>query len=161
MFASLKGDEGEAQTYVEGVREALEETSLEHYVTGAAAVNHDFQETSEKDLKRAEVLTAGLVLLLLLFTFRTVVAALVPLLLGAAAVVSATAVLYLIGSLAGHVDLRPQHRVDDRPRPRDRLLVDRRQPLPRGVSEAQGPAGWRRRSRWRPPAARSSTRASP
>jgi uncharacterized membrane protein YdfJ with MMPL/SSD domain len=100
VFASLKGDEGEAQTYVEGVREALEETSLEHYVTGAAAVNHDFQETSEKDLKRAEVLTAGLVLLLLLFTFRTLVAALVPLVLGAAAVVSATAVLYLIGSLA-------------------------------------------------------------
>ena len=100
VFASLKGDEGEAQTYVEGVREALEETSLEHYVTGAAAVNHDFQETSEKDLKRAEVLTAGLVLLLLLFTFRTVVAAVVPLLLGAAAVISATAVLYLIGSLA-------------------------------------------------------------
>ena len=71
VFASLKGDEGEAQTYVEGVREALDETTLEHYVTGAAAVNHDFQETSEKDLKRAEVLTAGLVLLLLLLTFRT------------------------------------------------------------------------------------------
>ncbi len=100
MFASLKGDEGETQTYVEGVREALDETTLEHYVTGAAAVNHDFQDTSEKDLKRAEVLTAGLVLLLLLLTFRTVVSALVPLILGAAAVVSATAILYLIGTLA-------------------------------------------------------------
>ena len=100
MFASLKGDEGEAQTYVEGVREALDETDLEHYVTGAAAVNHDFQATSEKDLKRSEVLTAGLVLLLLLLTFRTVVSALVPLILGAAAVVTATAVIYVIGTQA-------------------------------------------------------------
>ena len=38
-----------------------------------------------------------------------------------------------------HLDLRSQHRVDDRPRPCHRLLVDRRQPLSRGVSEAQGP----------------------
>jgi len=100
MFASLQGDEGETQTYVEGVREALDETKLEHYVTGAAAVNHDFQATSEEDLKRAEVLTAGLVLLLLLLTFRTVVSAVVPLVLGAAAVVSATAVIYGIGTQA-------------------------------------------------------------
>lgn len=100
MFASLKGDEGETQTYVEGVRKALEGVELEHYVTGAAAVNHDFQATSEEDLKRSEVLTAGLVLLLLLLTFRTVVSALVPLVLGAAAVVSATAVIYVIGTQA-------------------------------------------------------------
>ena len=100
MFASLQGDEGETQTYVEGVREALDDTKLEHYVTGAAAVNHDFQATSEEDLKRAEVLTAGLVLLLLLLTFRTVVSAVVPLVLGAAAVVSATAVIYGIGTQA-------------------------------------------------------------
>jgi uncharacterized membrane protein YdfJ with MMPL/SSD domain len=100
MFASLKGDEGETQTYVEGVREALDGLELEHYVTGAAAVNHDFQATSEEDLKRSEVLTAGLVLLLLLLTFRTVVSAFVPLVLGGAAVVSATAVIYVIGTQA-------------------------------------------------------------
>lgn len=100
MFASLKGDEGETQTYVEGVREALDETTLEHYVTGSAAVNHDFQATSEKDLKRSEALTAGLVLLLLLLTFRTIVSAFVPLVLGAAAVVSATAIIYAIGTQA-------------------------------------------------------------
>ena len=98
MFASLKGDEGETQTYVDGVRKALDGVELEHYVTGTPAVNHDFQETSEEDLRRSEALTAGLVLLLLLLTFRTVVSAAVPLLLGAAAVVAATAVIYLIGT---------------------------------------------------------------
>src|SRR6266545_2526810 len=97
MFASLKGDEGEAQTHVEGVRDALDGVKIEHYVTGPAAVNHDFQTTSEDDLKRAEVFTFALVLLLLLLTFRTVVSAVVPLILGIAAVVTATAVIYVIG----------------------------------------------------------------
>ena len=161
MFASLKGDEGETQTYVEGVREALEETSLEHYVTGAAAVNHDFQETSEKDLKRAEVLTAGLVLLLLLFTFRTVVAAVVPLLLGAAAVISATAVLYLIGTLADTsiFALNIASMIGLGLAIDFSLIVVSR--FREELAKHQRPRGWRRRSRWRPPAARSSTRASP
>ena len=73
MFASLKGNESETQTYVKGVRDALGGMTLEHYVTGPAAINHDFQATSEKDLKRAEVFTFALVLILLLVTFRTVV----------------------------------------------------------------------------------------
>jgi uncharacterized membrane protein YdfJ with MMPL/SSD domain len=98
MFASLKGGESETQTYVKGVRDALAGVTIEHYVTGPAAVNHDLQARSEKDLKRAEVFTFALVLILLLLTFRTVVSAFVPLILGAAAVVVATAVIYVIGS---------------------------------------------------------------
>ena len=97
MFASLKGNEGETQTYVQGVQDALAGATLEHYVTGPAAVNHDFQATSEKDLKRSEVFTFALVLILLLLTFRTLVSAVVPLVLGGAAVVSATGIIYLIG----------------------------------------------------------------
>ena len=98
MFASLKGDEGEAQTHVKGVRKALDDVKLEHYVTGSAAVNHDFQKISEEDLRRAEVLTFALVLILLLVTFRTIVSATMPLILGAVAVVTATAAIYAIGS---------------------------------------------------------------
>ena len=64
-------------------------------MTGSPAVNSDFQTTSEEDLKRAEVLTFALVLILLLVTFRTVVSAVVPLILGAAAVVTATAAIYV------------------------------------------------------------------
>lgn len=98
MFASLKGNEGETQTYVQGVRDAVSDgATIEHYVTGPAAINHDFQATSEKDLKRSEVFTFALVLILLLLTFRTVVSALIPLVLGGAAVVTATGVIYLIG----------------------------------------------------------------
>lgn len=97
MFASLKGDESETQTHVQGVRDAVGGMTLEHYVTGPAAINHDFQATSEKDLKRSEVFTFALVLILLLVTFRTVVSAFIPLILAAGAVVVATALIYLIG----------------------------------------------------------------
>ena len=99
MFVSLKGDEGETQTYVEGVRTALKDITIEHYVTGPPAINHDFQATSEKDLRRAEMVTIPLVLLLLLLTFRTIISAAVPLVLGGAAVVLATAAIYFIGNL--------------------------------------------------------------
>ena len=97
VFASMKGDEGTTQTYVDGVRDAVKGTSLEHYVTGQAAVNHDFSETSDHDLRRAEVLTFTLVLILLLITFRTVVSAFLPLLLGGAAVATGTALIYAVG----------------------------------------------------------------
>src|SRR5581483_1686706 len=98
VFVSLKGNESQTQTYISGVRNAIGPVTLTHYVTGEAAVNHDFQSTSEKDLRRAEVLTFTLVLILLLVTFGTVMAAVLPLLLGAAAVATASAAIYAIGS---------------------------------------------------------------
>ena len=70
------------------------------YVTGEAAVeDHDFSTTSDyRDLRRAEVITFSLVLVLLLLTFGTVVSAILPLLLaGAAVVVGGNALIYLIG----------------------------------------------------------------
>lgn len=99
MLAALKGDQGETQTYVDGVRHSLDGVTLEHYVTGNPAILRDFTKTSDKDLRRAEMFTFALVLLLLLLAFRTVVSAAVPLVLGAAAVVAATAVIYVIGSV--------------------------------------------------------------
>ena len=137
VFASMKGNEGTTQEYIKGVRKAVKGTTLEHYVTGEAAVNRDFSITSDHDLRRAEVITFTLVLILLLFTFRTLVAASLPLLLGGAAVASGTALIYLIGTRDGHVGLRPQRRVDDRPRPRDRLLADRGQPFPGGARQTR------------------------
>src|SRR4051812_9048798 len=98
VFASMKGNEAETQTYIAGVREAIGDVPLQHYVTGQAAINHDFQDTSEKDVKRSEVITFSLVLILLLLTFGTVVSAFLPLVLGAAAVATASAGLYAIGS---------------------------------------------------------------
>jgi uncharacterized membrane protein YdfJ with MMPL/SSD domain len=97
VFAALKGDESTTQTYIGGVRKALAGVTIEHYVTGEAAVNHDFSVTSDHDLRRAEVITFALVLILLLLTFGTAVSAFLPLLLAGGAVVTGTAGLYAIG----------------------------------------------------------------
>ena len=95
---SLAGDEGEAQEIVPDVRDAIAEADgIEHFVTGTPAINHDFQVTSEEDLKRSEMVTIPLVLLLLVLTFRTIISAAVPLALGAAAVVTALSIIYFIG----------------------------------------------------------------
>ena len=97
VFASLKGDESETQTYIAGVRKAIGPVTLSHYVTGEAAVNHDFQTTSNDDLRRAEAITFTLILVLLLITFGTAVSAVLPLVLGGAAVASASALIYVLG----------------------------------------------------------------
>ncbi len=97
-IVSLEGDEGETQELVPTVRDAVGAISLEHYVTGLPAINYDFAHTSEVDLRRAEMVTIPLVLILLILTFRTIISAAVPLILGAAAVVTALAMLYVAGS---------------------------------------------------------------
>ncbi len=99
VIISLEGDEGEAQEIVPDVRDAIVDVEgIEHYVTGTPAINHDFQVTSEEDLRRSEMVTIPLVLLLLVLTFRTIISAAVPLALGAAAVVTALSIIYFIGS---------------------------------------------------------------
>ena len=76
-------------------------SSLYYYTAGRPAVYSDTLDTSETDLRRSELFTFPIVLILLLLVFRTVVAALIPLVLGACAVSIAMTILYLVGS---HVD---------------------------------------------------------
>jgi RND superfamily putative drug exporter len=95
----LAGDEGSIQEVVPGLRAALTDVTLEHYVTGTPALNHDLQTTSEQDLQRSEIFTVPIVGVLLLLVFRTVVAALLPLVVGAASIVLALAAMYLVSTL--------------------------------------------------------------
>jgi putative drug exporter of the RND superfamily len=48
-------------------------------LTGSAPISQDFQQSSQDGLRRTEMLTVGLVLIILLFVFRSVVASLIPL----------------------------------------------------------------------------------
>lgn len=72
---------------------------LEVLVGGSAAVGVEIDQRSERDLVRAELLAAPVVLLLLLVVFRSVVAAVLPLLVGALSVVGALAALRLLTEL--------------------------------------------------------------
>ena len=95
---TLDEDEYLAQKRIEPLREQLHDMTIDHDVTGPPAISADLEHTSEADLRRAEIFTIPIVLILLLLVFRTVVAAAIPLILGACSVVTAIALLYVIGS---------------------------------------------------------------
>ncbi|WP_370291198.1 MMPL family transporter [Nocardioides sp.] len=89
--------EGSTQNdYVEAfrrLRPAVEQSTLDVALAGPYAVYSDVNEQTKADLLRAELLSAPIVLLLSLLIFRSVVAALLPVLVGVIAVLGARAVV--------------------------------------------------------------------
>jgi RND superfamily putative drug exporter len=91
----------EAQRLVPDIRQALQPVSGQTaLVTGTVAIFHDIEVASERDLQRGELVSMPLVLALLLFVFGTVVAALLPIGAGLAAVAVTLAVVYLLATQA-------------------------------------------------------------
>lgn len=97
-IATIDGTEDEVEERIGEVQERLEGTPIEHYITGSPAIGRDLSITSEEDLKRSELFTIPIVVLLLLIVFRTVISAAIPLVLGACSVVTAMALLYPIAA---------------------------------------------------------------
>jgi putative drug exporter of the RND superfamily len=95
---SIRGSAEDASSVVEAVRSRLRGIPGSPMVTGYPALIHDTLATSEKDLKRSELFTIPIVLILLLLVFRTVVAATIPLVLGACSVVLTLSLIGVIGS---------------------------------------------------------------
>ncbi|MEU5976242.1 MMPL family transporter [Streptomyces sp. NPDC047315] len=77
-----------------GERDGVEVTA-----TGVTAVRMEIEERSSEDLVKAELLAAPVVLFILLLVFRSVVAALLPLLVGVIAVIGSFVVLRLLDLL--------------------------------------------------------------
>jgi uncharacterized membrane protein YdfJ with MMPL/SSD domain len=94
----MTGTEDELFDAVPELREEIEDISIESYITGLPAVNHDTFIVSEDDLRRSELFTIPIVMILLLIVFRTVISAAIPLVLGGASVMMAMGALYVIGS---------------------------------------------------------------
>ncbi len=78
--------EAELREAYPGLREQVTSDSLEVLTAGALPLNQDFDETAEGDLFRAEVVSLPLALMLLIFVFGSLVAAGMPLGVGALAV---------------------------------------------------------------------------
>jgi len=97
ILVGLTGDENQVSDAVPELRQQLNGIATEHAITGLPAINYDTFKMSERDLRRSELFTIPIVLILLLIVFRTVVAAALPLVLGGAGVVLAMAALYLVG----------------------------------------------------------------
>ncbi len=88
-------DDSRGEAY-EQIRDELEAQGLDEQVGGEAAVFSDVGEQVEADIARAEAITLPLVLLLSLIVFGSLVAALLPVLVGGIAIVGAFALLRVL-----------------------------------------------------------------
>jgi RND superfamily putative drug exporter len=103
MSVTMMGTVGEASDSIEQLRHTSEEVEGEGFevlFTGDASVNHDMLESSEKDIRQGESIGVPVALIILAIVFGTVVAAVVPMLLGLAAIGAALGIVALIGQAA-------------------------------------------------------------
>ena len=97
VHISLEGDSQDALLdNWETIEPTLEAEDLETDVAGAFAVYGDVNEITSEDLERAEMISLPIVILLALLIFGSAVAAAMPALIGAVAVVGSLAVVRLL-----------------------------------------------------------------
>jgi putative drug exporter of the RND superfamily len=97
VLAYVSGDE---DAVIEGVRGALggPQGVLDVKVGGREAVDNEIASTVESSLGRAELIAIPLTLIVLVFVFRSVVAASLPLLVGVTAIMGTLLALFVLGS---------------------------------------------------------------
>ncbi len=94
VFISLAGEtQNDFGDNWDDIEPVLSDTDLDTQFAGPYAVYTDVNDETKKDLAMAELISAPFVLILSLIIFRSLTAALMPLLVGAAAVVGARAVI--------------------------------------------------------------------
>jgi uncharacterized membrane protein YdfJ with MMPL/SSD domain/pSer/pThr/pTyr-binding forkhead associated (FHA) protein len=96
---TLKGDEKERIETSERIEKVLVAEGVTTEFGGEIPVFDAFNETVEKDLRRAEILVFPITAILLVIIFRSLVAAAVPLILGALGIVTALATLRIIAGI--------------------------------------------------------------
>lgn len=89
------GDNIEAVVHI--VEEAGEAEGFTGLISGFATVNHDFNETAERDLQKAEGFALPLALIILVLVFSAIVAAFVPIIMAIFAIVLAIALTAIFG----------------------------------------------------------------
>jgi len=88
VLVRLKGDEKAAVKAFPAVKAALRDGPFTVAITGKPAFLFDLNTELERDLLRAELISFPLALIVLLWVFRTVVAALLPVVVGGLAVLA-------------------------------------------------------------------------
>ena len=79
------------------IRASIPEVELDVWVTGGSAIFSDINEYTGRDLRRAEIITFPVVVLVLLLIFRTVVSVAAPIAIGAMGLGITLAAIYLLG----------------------------------------------------------------
>src|SRR5439155_3613654 len=93
---SLKDELRVAEEYYAELRALVQSDTLDIAFTGSMPINRDFDRILDADLQRAEYVSLPLALLLLLFVFGAVVAALLPLGVGVLAIVGGLGGVFLL-----------------------------------------------------------------
>jgi len=102
VLVRLKGDEKAAVRAFPAVKAALRDGPFQVAITGKPAFLADLNAELEHDLRHAELLSFPLALLVLIWVFRTLVAALLPIVVGGLAVVAGVAAVL---ALSHHLDM--------------------------------------------------------
>jgi putative drug exporter of the RND superfamily len=101
ILGRVTGSETEIEEAIAQVKDSVvgQQGDFTVALTGREAVNSDLGTTIEGDLGRAEMIAIPLTLILLLFVFRGVVAASLPLLVGVMSVFGTFLALFVLGSV--------------------------------------------------------------
>ena len=100
VFISLAGEtQNEFGQAFRDIEDSLRDSELQADIAGPYAVYTDVNEETKKDLAKAELISMPFVLLLSLIIFRSLTAAMMPVIVGLVAVVGARAVISFINSL--------------------------------------------------------------
>ena len=92
----LRDDFTTAAQYYPEIRSHIHSAQLQATFTGYHAFNSDLEKTLQEDLRRAEIVTMPLALIVLLLVFGSLVASFLPVGVGALAVVGGVAGVFLI-----------------------------------------------------------------
>lgn len=98
-WVTLSGAEKDLEEAVPRLRRLVRSNYIEVSLVGQVAADYDIERASADDLVRVERFTFPIVFLLLVLAFGSLVAAAVPLVLGAACVLISLAVLFVLGQL--------------------------------------------------------------
>jgi RND superfamily putative drug exporter len=95
-WVTLEGTEEHLERATPRLRDMVQSDVIDVYLIGNAAVNYDLERASAEDLVRVERFTFPIVFVLLVLVFGSLVAAGVPLILGAMTVLASLAMLYVL-----------------------------------------------------------------
>ena len=99
-YASISFEEElEPADNIQALEEVLKNKSISLSLTGGDVIEEEMNEASQEDLKNAELIGVPVAMVVLLLAFGGLVAAFIPLLTGAVAVVTAMGVIYFLGQI--------------------------------------------------------------
>ncbi|WP_064093263.1 MMPL family transporter [Rossellomorea aquimaris] len=100
-YAILAFDHSDISNEIKTIEQLIDDNPGQS-LTGASIISSDINKASQNDLKRAELIGLPVAMIVLLFAFGSVIASIVPVLIGVVTVVSAFGILTLVG---GSVEL--------------------------------------------------------